>query len=122
LVATVTLALFTNRRGAGIVGFFAGVLQGAMAGANLGAYAISRTLAGFLTGWFNGLDFDGSPTVAALCTVIVTALAQVVFMFVAPTPDIGRFLLATMGMAVYNGVLAIPLYAALRCVLAPPAR
>lgn len=120
LVSVGCLTLFTERRTGSVVGFAGGVLQGALAGANLAAYAITRTIGGFLVGWFSSMDFESSPVVAAVVVAVLTVVAQVLLMFIAPTGEIGAFLLATIGSAVYNGVLAMPLYAILRRVLDPP--
>lgn len=122
LVATGCLSLFTHRRGGTLVGFSSGLFQGAVAGANLAAYTISRTLGGFLGGSFNSMGFERSAVLAGVVVAITTLLAQIMLMFIAPTSGIGAFLLATIGMAVYNGVLAMPLYATLRRVFDPPAR
>lgn len=122
LIVVGCLSLFGTRRSGSIIGFFAGVLQGALAGANLAAYAISRTIAGFVAGWFSALEFEAGAVVASTVVFAVTLIAQFLLMFVAPPGQIGGFLLATIGSAVYNGVLAMPLYALLRRVLDPPAR
>lgn len=122
LIAIGCLALFGTRRSGAIVGFAAGVIEGALAGANLAAYAVSRTIAGFVSGWFSSLEFEASAVVASFVVFAITLFAQLLLMFVAPPGQIMSFLLATIGSAVYNGVLAMPLYALLRRVLDPPAR
>lgn len=122
LVAIGCLSLFGTRRSGAIIGFFAGVLEGALAGANLAAYAVSRTIAGFVSGWFSSLEFEAGAVVASFVVFAITVFAQLLLMFIAPPGQIGGFLLATIGSAVYNGVLAMPLYALLRRVFDPPAR
>jgi rod shape-determining protein MreD len=122
LVVIGCLALFGTRRSGSIIGFLAGVIEGALAGANLAAYAVSRTIAGFVSGWFSALEFEAGAIVASFVVFAITLLSQLLLMFVAPPGQIGGFLLATIGSAVYNGVLAMPLYALLRRVLDPPAR
>lgn len=122
LIAVSVLALFLNRRGGALVGFFGGLVQGAMAGANLAQYVVTRTLAGYGIGWLAMLEFEFNPLVALVVTAASTLFAQLLLMFTAPPPSIAHFLLATIGSAIYNGVLAVPLYALLAKVLAPDSR
>ncbi len=122
LIATGCLALFGSRRSGSVIGFFAGVLEGALAGANLAAYAVSRTIGGFVAGWFTSLEFEANAGVAFFIVLATSVLAQLLLVFVAPPGQLVPFLLATIGSAVYNGVLAMPLYALLRRVLDPPTR
>ncbi|AIE85648.1 rod shape-determining protein MreD [Fimbriimonas ginsengisoli] len=122
LVAVGCLSLFGNRVAGSFIGFGAGIVQGALAGANLGAYAVSRILAGFLTGWFNMLEFESNPAVAFFAVAAATILGQLLLMFAAPPSQIISFLLATIGSAIYNGVLAMPLFVLLKKVIDPPTR
>jgi len=122
LVAMGCLALHMDRRAGTITGFAAGLLVGALAGANLGAYIVSRTVGGFLVGWFSTLEFDANPIVALVTVACTTLVVGVLFMFGAPPPQIGPFLLATIGSAMYNGVLAMPLFFVVKRVLDPPTR
>ena len=122
LIVVGCVSLFGSRRSGTFIGFVAGVLQGALAGANLAAYAVSRTVAGFVAGWFTSLEFEAGAIVASFVVVATTLLAQLLLMFIAPPGQLAPFLLATIGSAVYNGVLAMPLYALLRRVFDPPAR
>jgi hypothetical protein len=46
-----------------------------------------------------------------------TLLAYLLMMVPAPPPEVGRYLRDTIVAAMYNGVLAIPLYALLRRTL-----
>jgi rod shape-determining protein MreD len=109
------------RSGATILGFLLGALHGALAGANLAGYAVSRTLAAFVTASAVGLGLQPSPWTAAIVSVVATVFAQTVFLFLCPPGSIPRFLGDTMGTAMYNGVLAVPVYALLRKVSAPTA-
>lgn len=122
LVAIGTLALYGSRRSGSIMGFFGGVIQGALAGANMTAYVISRAIMGFAAGSLTALEFEISPLVNAFVVAVGTIGAQFLLMFIAPPASIGPFLLATIGTAVYNGVLAIVYHVLLRRVLNPPSR
>lgn len=120
IIAIGCLAIFGNRRTGTTMGFLGGLLEGALAGTHMGAYTISRSIAGFVAGWFTSLEFESGLMVAVIVVAASTAVAQLLLMFIAPPGQIPAFLLATMGSAVYNGVLAIPLYAFLRRVVDPP--
>ncbi len=122
IVSVACLGLLSARYAASLVGFFAGLIHGCLAGANLAAYAISRTLAGFLTGWFNSFELEANVLVALATAFVSTIVAQLLLMFIAPPQEIGVFLLATVGSAVYNGVIAMPVYALLKRIVDPPQR
>ena len=84
------------------------------------AFAATRAIVGFLIGWLNSLEFEGNVVVALVVTAASTVFTQVAFLFMNPRGAILPFLLATIGSAMYNGVLAIPLYALLRNVFDSP--
>lgn len=115
LLATMTpLCLLATSRGSVVIGFVAGVFQGGIAGANLAHYAISRTLASWGLALFRGLELDIGLGMAAVATALATLFSQLVLMLLAPPPALPPFLAATIGTAVYNGVIAMPIYALLR--------
>ncbi|CAN5517390.1 hypothetical protein BH11ARM1_BH11ARM1_09470 [soil metagenome] len=122
LIAVTCLGLFMTRWGGALNGFACGIVQGALAGANLASYAISRTLAGFVVGWLGVIELDRSYLLAVTVTVVSTICARLVFMFGAPPPAIIPFLIATISMSVYNGLLAFPVYGLIKRILDPPAR
>ena len=117
LIFLSVMCLHCTTAGATVLGFFAGLMMGAPAGANLGAYIISRSVAGFVDGWIGVIGFQPNLFWAAVNTAIVTVVAQLLLMFLAPQQGITAFLAATIASAVYNGVLAIPTYALLRRIL-----
>lgn len=124
LVVLGCLSICGTRVSGAATGFAAGVIQGAISGAHMGQYGVSRTIAGFLTGWLNALELEANATVAFFAVLLTTLVSQLLLMFMAP-PSASRifgFLLATMGSAVYNGVLAIPLFVLLKRILDPPTR
>jgi rod shape-determining protein MreD len=119
LVFVVQLAFLMERSAGAITGFLGGVVHAAVVGAHLGTYAASRAVAGFVAAWVRRWGVaQNSVTVAAVvfgCTV----LAQLLFLFLSPPRDIVQFLGDTIRSATYNGVLAMPVYALLRRILAP---
>jgi rod shape-determining protein MreD len=120
LIVVVTMGLFANKRSGAGIGFIGGAIHGAIAGGHMAAYTVTRTLIGFLIGWFNGMEFEGNTAVAFIVTAAATLCTQITFMLLAPRGAILPFLLATIGSAMYNGVLAMPLYALLKKVLDSP--
>jgi len=122
LIVIVTVGLFSNRRSGAFLGFLGGAIHGAIAGGHTAAYTITRTVIGFIVGWFTGMEFEGNVAVAFIVTAAATIVTQLTFLLLTPRGAILSFLLATIGSAMYNGVLAIPLYALLKRVLDSPRR
>lgn len=120
LVFLSAIALYQNRLGGAWTGFFFGILQGGLPTGNMTHYAISRLLTGFAVGGANGLCLSPTPGLAAMTAVLATLMAQTIWMFIAAPSGIGAFLGDTIRIAVYNGVLAIPVYALLKKILGTP--
>jgi cell shape-determining protein MreD len=121
LVALACLSVYGNRRSATMVGFGAGLIEGVLAGANLTLYVASRTVAGFLVGWFNALDVEVNAILCVVTAIVVTLFAQFLLLFLGahhgPLPP---FLEGTLVTAVYDGVIALPVYALLNRLLSVP--
>jgi rod shape-determining protein MreD len=122
LVSVSCLGLLTARYGATLVGFLAGLLNGALAGANLASYAISRTFSGFLVGWFNSFELESNIMVAFATTFVATLAANLVFMFITGPSGLVAYLLGTVGTALYNGLIAVPIYLLLRWAVGPESK
>ena len=120
LIVLACLSLFTNRVGGAVIGFFLGLVTGANVGANLSQYVVSRTISGFLAGWSRSFGLDANVLGSAVTCVVVTVVAQLIQMFLAPPAGITSFLGATIASALVNGVLAVPVFALLRRILGPP--
>ena len=114
LVVALVSAVFFPPRKAAVLGFVAGVLHGGIAGADLAQYAVSRTLVAFAVGYLSGLDLDVRPWYVGLTVLGGTLAAQFLMMIPAPPAEIGPYVRATILSAMYNGVLAIPIYALIR--------
>lgn len=110
LVTIAVFGLFCNRRGGLLLGFWAGLIHGAMAGANLGAYVVTRSVAGMLVGSLKGFEFEPNSVVAGIQGAVLTVVAQVFLMLISPSGSIPRFLLVTIESAMINGVLAAVLF------------
>ena len=123
LIAFITVAsLYCTPMGSAWLGFASGATFGALAGANLTGYAISRMFGGLAATGFNNLGFKPSPVMMMANAAATTTISQILLFFLAPPPDIGRFLAATIISAMYNGVLAMPLYALLNRIQPVPTR
>jgi hypothetical protein len=122
LVALAVLGMFANRTGGMTLGFADGLIVGALSGANLQHYVASRTVTGLMLGWTSNNELPRSTPAAGLVAAAATLFAQLILMFLAPPHSIGAFLADTIRGAVYNGVLAIPVYALLKKFLAPVVR
>ena len=122
LVSLACLSMFYDRSGGSTIGFLTGALYGAVDFANITHYIISRTVIGFFVGWSKDLNLQGTILVAAVTTVLTTVFSQLILMFLAPPPLITPFLGATIRTAVYNGVLAVPVYLLLKRIMGPSPR
>lgn len=114
LLFTAVFSLRTSRLGTVTLGFFAGLCEGALAGVNLAHYVISRTVAAFLGGSAQGMGMQPASSTAAFVAAAVAFFAQLLLTFLAPSGGFGRMLGDTIGSAIVNGLLAVPLYALLK--------
>ncbi|MEQ1934634.1 MAG: hypothetical protein ABL962_12290 [Fimbriimonadaceae bacterium] len=113
LIATVVFSQILSRPGSAAIGFLSGLIKGAIIGANLTHYVFSRAVTAFFGSWFRSSQ-RGQSTLQIMVTVfIATIFCNVIFLFTAAPHNVGRFLADTIIAAVYNGVLAAPLYALL---------
>ena len=119
LIVLTPLALWSPRRIGTLLGFVCGFVQGATAGANLGGYIVSRVIGGFTVSWSKQIGFQPNVVVIAITAGAATLFCQLVFMFLAPPPGVLSFLGDTIGSALYNGVLAVPVYLLLKRILNP---
>ncbi len=111
-----------GRQKSTFLGFAIGVISGAIAGINMVHFVISRTVAGFLVGWSNELRIEANVATVAICAAGCTVIAQILLMLLAPPPAIIPYLNATILSAIYNGVIAVPMFLAARQVLGLPKR
>jgi rod shape-determining protein MreD len=123
LIALGCTGVYMKRGPATALGFAVGLVEGALAGANLTLYVASRTITGFLLGWFNALGVEINAIVIVICAVSVTICAQGILLFLgAHHGPLTPYLAGTIGAAMYNGVIALPVYALLKKVLSDPSR
>ena len=116
------LGLFSMRGGrlsGAMIGFFAGILYGGVAGANIQLYVFSRVIAGLLIGSVSSMELDSSFLLASIVSVFTVLIGQGIMILLAPHPNLIGLVGATIETAVYNGVLAIPVYALLKRIQGP---
>lgn len=117
LIAAICLGLLIPSPGSIFVGFFAGLTHSAMIGANLFQYVFSRLVASYGASRFSELEIEIGALLAALSAFVGTLGAQLIMMFLAPPRSVGGFIGDTIQSAIYNAVIAAPLYAAIRPIL-----
>ena len=70
------------------------------------ALTISRTALGFGLSFLRLSGTQLTSVHVSIITAVGTAICQILLLFMAPPPDIGAFIGATIGTAIYNGVFA----------------
>lgn len=114
LIILFTHSLLWRPMGACFGGFFAGVFQGALVGANLTHYVISRAVGAFALSGSRALGYELNSLLVGIVCGLATVGTRLLFMFLAPPASIPAYLGATIGSGLYNGLIAIPLFALLR--------
>lgn len=126
LVTAVILSMQRSSDGAAITGFAAGLFMGALQNEAVASYAISRMSACMVAARIAGNLLDRAPLnvtiVGAVCTLVAGGVYLFVVPFVAPTPNIAGHLADTIGAAIYNAVIAIPIYLLFRRIAGAGAR
>ncbi len=117
LLFCATFGLLNRRAPGAVCGFGAGLMHGALAGANLSHYVVSRTVAGFSSSWLRQWRFEQNAAIVGTCVALASILGGLVFMFLAAPKAIFAYLGDTILSALYNGLLAMPLHALLKGLL-----
>ncbi|MBL8047275.1 MAG: hypothetical protein JNJ45_01205 [Chthonomonas sp.] len=108
LTTGLVFALFGSPAGGATAGAASGILQGALAGANMVAYGISRTIAGFALSFVPRVGVVVRAGVGFVAVFAASLVANLVLIFLAPRPDLSSALGSTITSAIYNGVIATP--------------
>ena len=117
LLVLSVICLYANRRQGAVFGFFAGWIFGALDGANLWQYVLSRALGGYLVAWFASSGIERGLLTALIAGFLGVVICQTALMFLAPPGSIPHYLGDTIRTAAYNGALAMLLYACLNKIL-----
>jgi rod shape-determining protein MreD len=110
LVAAVVLCMGREAEASATIGFFAGLLNGAILGSHMMALTVSRTLACLVASRIAAASTGAPALTVPVVAAIATLAAGLVHLFLAPPRDIIAWLTATIGGAPYNAVLALPCY------------
>jgi len=110
LLVLAIMTLFGSRMQGLLGGFLVGLVEGAVIGSNIAAFAASRMIVGYILGSLRSLDFDANFIVAAVWAFLTSITAQILFRIGVPGGSFVEVALATLGAALLNAALAIPLY------------
>lgn len=117
VIVVVSFGLLSRPAAGALLGFFAGFLYGGIAGVSLAHYIFSLSIVGYLAGVAS--SWEPTPRTGMLFVAIGTVVFRLILMFTSPQSEIGSLIQATIMSALYNGVLAWPVYALLRRMLRP---
>lgn len=107
IIAIAVLGLLHEMRFALVIGFAAGLIQGAVIGSLMWQFVVTRMLLGGLAGFLVEGRVQRNPLVTAIVTVVMTLIGGIFMMILAREGSIGEGLKATIISAVYNGVIAL---------------
>lgn len=119
LLFGLVLALFAKPSQAAWAGLASGLLYGWVTAVSLTLQAIGRAIVGFACAAIREVGFEIDLRWAFGMVAIGSVLVNTFVFFLAPPSDKISFVTATIGTGLYNGVLAIPLYATLRRLSGP---
>ena len=112
--------LFVDSSAAAIFGFGVGLVESSYVASLMGTFIVSRTITGFLIGLLEDRVFRDSVPLAVATVLVATFVAGTLFFAFAPQPEAARWFANLAGTAVYNAVLAAPVYAIMRKVAGRP--
>lgn len=122
LVVLGCVGMYLSPGASALLGFACGTAYGAVAGVAIGAMAASRTLASLVPTATNSVELERNLLTVAGCVVVTSIVAQLLMLFLAPQPSILSFLTATIRTAIYNGVIAVPVFLIVHPIFEPLAR
>ncbi|MBX3112455.1 MAG: hypothetical protein KF857_10640 [Fimbriimonadaceae bacterium] len=114
LVLALSYGLSVRPGRAAVVACVSGVLTGGLSGASMAAFTVGRTLVCFFLGFLERVEIKVALPLGAALVAVGTCVDAGFTMLISPPSDIGGFMRATIGSAVYNGVLAFPIYGLVR--------
>lgn len=109
LVCVVAIGVQSHFEQAAIWGFLVGWLSGSLVGVSLGSFIITRTALAMLLASLEARIFRGNPALWAGCAFVGTLLCETFFYLLSPHASTMRWLYTTLGTAVYNTVLVLPI-------------
>lgn len=108
VVVLLVFGIISRPAAGGALGLLSGVLTGGLSGATLMHYCLSRVLAGYLM----GVQSKNEPEhwTAIFWIFVGSLISNSVLIFLAPPNPLLPAVGATILSAVYNGVVAIPMF------------
>ena len=110
LVTACVLGLLTDVRIALVLGFIVGFAESAIVGSDMWQFILTRMAAAWICAFLVENKFQRNGGVGAAATLLCSLICGIAFMIIAPQPNIGGVLKATLITALYNAVLAILAY------------
>jgi len=112
-VVALVVAVLTRPAIGAAAGFIAGLFSGAIVGANLAHWIITRTLAGFFVSIAVKIRIEVNTFVACLSVFLGVLGARVAYLLLTAPPGLGPLLGQGVISALASGLLALPVYALL---------
>ena len=113
LAIAAPLCMLSTPTGCILIGFFSGLIQGGLSGANLSAYLASYTLACFVLSFVTHLEIEINSIVAGFFSSLMALIAQVILLLLAPPQLILNSIGSAVGSSLYGGVISLVVYALL---------
>lgn len=117
-VCLMVAGLFVGASTGAVLGLALGILQASYGSVYAGSVMVSRTTAGWGVGVLEEHLFRDNAYVAVGLTFAGTLFCELTFFACAPQSDIRAFATGAFWTACGNGLLALPVYLALRRVMA----
>lgn len=114
LVATLVIGLFSGPRAGMALGFSAGVIEGALLGYPIFVRAAAKTITGYLAGSIGRRVFPENLLVVMAVCATLTLVQQAFFAVASHAAGDWATVSDALGRAVYNGIVALVMGAALR--------
>ncbi len=105
-VWTICLGLLSGPRVGAVTGFGGGLLEGALHQTMIGALAIGKAVSGCCAGLIASKMFRENWLVPALSAALLTAVNEVLVLFLTSGGSQGSFVRTLLGRALYHALLA----------------
>ena len=111
--------LFAGPNLAAYLGMGLGLMEAWAVNRTIGSYLVSRSVTGFAVGATDQRVFRDNVLMAVAAAAVSTLIADMLFYIFVPQQDALRWFTRTLSSALYDAVLAIPVYFAVRRVVHP---
>lgn len=110
-----TTAFLSDSSGTGaLIGFGGGLMTGAVVWETVGTFLVSRTLAGFVAGWFSDRMSQSNVAVLIFAVAGASVVGELVYVLAAPRIGLSRWVLGALVGTAWNIALSLPLFFLLR--------